>query len=129
MAVGTCVAVTAGLLTTVLPTGNVTLKWIHSVEKVPWEEDYLATTNGLIITEACVRRSGAGMEPPASARFDGIWWRYKPALPALPSVALANSTFVQGYQICWGGRCQQLSNVVSKGHVAALESASCKKVQ
>lgn len=126
MAASTCIAIAAGLLTTILPTSTITLKWIHSVEKVPWEEDYLATLNGLVITEARVVRSGAGMEPLESARFDGKWWRYKPALDPLPVVELANSEFVGGYQVCRAGQCQLLSDLVPKGQVAAIKSLPCR---
>ena len=126
MNIAICIVVAAGLTTTVLPTSTITLKWIHSVEKVPWEEDYAATIDGLVITEARVMGSGAGMEPPESARFDGKWWRYKPSLPPLPTVELANSEFVGGYQICTVKRCQWLSDFVPKGHVATLESLPCR---
>lgn len=128
MGAATCIAIAAGLMTTILPTSTITLKWIHSVEKVPWEEDYAATLDGLVITEARVVRSGAGMEPPESARFDGEWWRYKPALFPLPIVEFANSEFVGGYQICWAGRCQRLSDLVPKGQVAAIKSLSCRNL-
>jgi hypothetical protein len=127
MAAAVCVAIAAGFLTTILPTSTVTLRWVHSVEKVPWEEDYATTPDGLIITEARVVQSGAGMEPPQSARFDGTWWRYRPALAALPIVELANSEFAAGYQICWAGKCEELSQLVPKGRVAAIKSLPCTK--
>ncbi len=76
-----------------------TLAWTHSVERTRWEEDWVLTPRGLVIAEARVQGSGAGMEPPEGARFDGTWWRYTPDLPALPELRLAASGHAGAWDI------------------------------
>jgi hypothetical protein len=60
-----------------------TLAWTHSVEKTQWEEDWRLTAQGLVIVESRIEGTGAGMEPPDHARFDGKWYRWQPKLPPL----------------------------------------------
>ncbi len=72
-----------------LGTIALTLAWTHSIEKTRWEEDWRATPAGLALEEDRIQATGAGMEPPPNARFDGQWWHYKPPLPPMPSVIAA----------------------------------------
>ena len=46
-----------------------TLAWTHSIEKIEWQEDWRITPQGLELTQARVKGSGAGMEPPPQARL------------------------------------------------------------
>lgn len=82
-----------------------TLSWIHTVEKVEWQEDWRVSTNGLQIVEARVKGTGAGMEPPPDARLDGGWWRYRPQVPTLPRLVLARSEVVDDWYLCRNGNC------------------------
>ena len=69
----------AGALTTSLPIGQFTLRWQHSIEKVEWAEDYEVAGDWLHLSQARIRGSGAGMEPPPGAVLvDGI---YRTGLP------------------------------------------------
>jgi hypothetical protein len=54
----------AGALSAVLAVNAFTLSWIHSIEKIRWEEDWRIEAGALVIDEARIRGSGAGMEPP-----------------------------------------------------------------
>lgn len=119
-----CISIVAGLAT-VLPTATVTLAWTHSVERTRWEEDYRASADGVTITEARIEAFGAGMEPPASAAREGRWWRYRPALPPMPVVGLANSAFAGGYSLCWDGTCRSLSAIVPQGQPVTITAAEC----
>jgi hypothetical protein len=86
-----------------------TLAWTHSVEKTRWEEDWTVATSGLTLHEARIEGSGAGMEPPEDATFDGRFWRYRPHLPVQLRIVLARSGATSsGWQICFGGRCHDL---------------------
>lgn len=86
-----------------------TLAWTHSVEKTAWEEDWQLTLRGLEIVEARIAGTGAGMEPPADARFDGKVWRYRPELPPQSEVVLARSGATGGaWRICIEGTCRAL---------------------
>jgi hypothetical protein len=105
---GICLA--AGALHAFIATTQFTLAWTHSIEKIRWEEDYRTTDGRLVLTEARVRGSGAGMEPPdGSVRRDGAW-HYRPALPPQAALHLARSTYVKDYEVCVAGRCRSLAH-------------------
>ena len=109
----------------VFPTDRITLKWMHTVEKTPWEEDYRIVDGALIIEEARITSGGAGMEPPRDAVWSSGWWRYKPAIAPLKDVILANSEFGQGYTICRGNTCQLLRDLIPVGEFAKITPAQC----
>src|SRR4051812_25850947 len=96
-----CIALVLAGTVRPLPTDRLTLRWTHTVERTGWEEDYRAGAYGLVIDEARIERSGAGMEPPADATWADGWWHYRPSLAPLTSVILANSEFASGYSLCW----------------------------
>ena len=102
-----CIA--AGGLVTALALDTFTLAWTHSIEKIRWEEDYRVEGTALRLTEARIRGSGAGMEPPPDARFDAGVWHYTPQLPPLPELRLTHSSYTAGYEICHHGHCEALA--------------------
>ena len=81
----------AGGIMATLPAEAFTLAWEHTVERIEWQEDYRVTPEGLVLVEARVQGSGAGMEPPDGARLEDGWWRWRPGLPPLPELVLARS--------------------------------------
>ena len=104
------VAVSSALLAT-LP-DRVTLAWQHSVEKVRWEEDYVASEGMLVLTEARIKGTGAGMEMPTDAVLANGSWHYKPRLAALPKIYISNSELPLGYDVCWNQRCTPLRAMI-----------------
>jgi hypothetical protein len=87
-----------------------TLAWTHSVEQVRWEEDWRVTPAGLVLLEARVRGSGAGMEPPDGARLEGGWWVYAPGLRPQSKLLLAASGATGGgWTLCGGGSCREIA--------------------
>ncbi|HEX2257136.1 MAG TPA: DUF1850 domain-containing protein [Afifellaceae bacterium] len=120
-----CIALAAGAAFVVLPTSAATLTWTHTVENTGWEEDYSASADGLTLTEARIEAIGAGMEPPSSAVREGGWWRYRPSLPPLPAIQLANSIFAGGYSLCWNAECRPLASVVPQGERVSIVAADC----
>ncbi|RCS23001.1 DUF1850 domain-containing protein [Phyllobacterium salinisoli] len=91
------------------------LSWTHSVEKIPWQEDWRVTPEGLQIVEARVKGSGAGMDPPENAVLENGWWRYTPDIPPRPSVSLAASgATVGGWTLCANGSCRSLGSEAGK---------------
>ena len=67
------ICLAAGLLSATLATNSFTLTWIHSIEKIRWEEDWHVDSGALVIDEARIRGTGAGMEPPENAVLkDGV---------------------------------------------------------
>ncbi|MBL8707720.1 MAG: DUF1850 domain-containing protein [Rhodospirillaceae bacterium] len=96
-----------------------TLAWSHSVEKTRWEEDWIVGLAGLQLVEARIEGSGAGMEPPEGAVFDGRVWRYHPPLAFVQDrILLARSGATGGtWEICADGTCRPIpeSGAVDEG--------------
>jgi hypothetical protein len=122
---GICLA--AGVLAASLPLSSFTLAWTHSIEKIRWEEDYRVVGNTLVLDEARIKGSGAGMEPPADARLDkkGVW-HYKPQLAPLEELRITQSPYTAGYEICASGACRPLTGIVpGLPSIAVVEVRSC----
>lgn len=102
-----CIAATTGMLR--IAALAFTLSWTHSVERIRWEEDWRIEDAGLRLVEARIRGSGAGMDPPPSARLEDGWWTYSPAVPPVAEIVLAASGATgSGWQICGGGTCVEI---------------------
>ncbi|HEY3917855.1 MAG TPA: DUF1850 domain-containing protein [Stellaceae bacterium] len=95
-----------------LPVDRFTLAWTHSVEKTGWQEDYALRGTALVLTEARIQGTGAGMEPPPDAVLRDGWWHYMPKLPPLPELRLTLSPYTADYRLCWQGRCRPLAQVI-----------------
>ncbi len=96
---GKAIAVAAGLFT---------LSWTHSVEKIAWQETWAATKDGLVLKEARVKGSGAGMDPGDDARRQDGGWVWEPHVPPLPELVLAASgATVSGWTLCDAQRCRE----------------------
>lgn len=95
-----------------LMAGAITLAWMHSVEKIVWEEDWRSGPNGLELVEARVRGSGAGMEPPAEARFVNGVWAWRPAVPPQQEVVMRRSGATADWRICISGQCRPMEAYV-----------------
>ena len=109
---GLCLGLAFSLALARIPAQQFTLTWTHSVEKVIWEEDYQIDNDQLLLIEARIEGSGAGMEPPPGARLrDGVW-HYQPVLPPLPKLSLARSHYTADYQLCWLTNCQSLTKLL-----------------
>jgi hypothetical protein len=121
-----CIAIVAVSKGIVLPTDAITLGWTHTVEGTRWEEDYTIVRGALVIREARVKGSGAGMDPPTGSNWAGGWWRYFPSLGPLREVTLANSSFAPGYTVCWNGACRQLQTIVPLDTPAKIEPRPCR---
>lgn len=94
-----------------LPADEFTLAWRHSVEKTRWEERYVAEGSRLRLVEARIEALGAGMEPPAGARFVDGWWTWRPQLEPLPELRLTRSSYTSDYRLCWSERCSTLGSL------------------
>jgi hypothetical protein len=100
----------AGAVSAVLAVEGFTLAWMHSIEKIRWEEDWRIEAGALVITEARIRGTGAGMEPPAGAVLNNGVWHYRPGLPPQTVLRLAHSPYTRGYELCVKGRCRPLAD-------------------
>jgi len=100
---------TAGAITATLAIHSFTLAWMHSVEKVRWEEDWRIEGQQLQIVAARIKGSGAGMEPRAGVTLHDGAWSYRPVVPAMERLLLAHSPYTSGYEFCSDGACQPLT--------------------
>ena len=88
-----------------------TLVWTHSIEKVEWQEDWRVTAQGLQLTQARVKGSGAGMEPPPEARLVNGWFQWQPARADMPEVVLGHSGVAGEWRLCSDRKCRTLSEI------------------
>jgi hypothetical protein len=102
--------VALGVVQTTLPAETFTLAWEHSVQKTRWEERYAVLDDALVLVEARVQGSGAGMEAPPEARFDRGWWRWN-AAARLAELTLAASAFTADYELCTPDGCRALAGL------------------
>jgi hypothetical protein len=114
-------------LSVALPIQNFTLAWTHSIEKIRWEEDYRIEGQQLLLTEARILGTGAGMEPPeGSVLTDGVY-HYHPTLQTVPRLNLARSTFVADYELCWDGTCRPMREIAGPPEATpSLEVFACE---
>jgi hypothetical protein len=95
-----------------------TLSWTHSVERTEWRERWRVdeVADVLVLTEARVRGSGAGMEPPDGAVLRDGWWVYR-ADRRLATLRLAVSGATgSGWRLCTdGGGCRDLERWLAVG--------------
>jgi len=92
-----------------LAAGGFTLSWTHSVERTEWREAWSVTPAGLVLEEARVRGSGAGMDPGEGAHLEDGWWVWEPVSPPLPELVLAASgATVSPWKLCSDGHCVDL---------------------
>lgn len=115
----------AGLLAAIVPASSFTLAWEHSVEHQLWEEDWHVEGAVLVLDEARIRGSGAGMDPPAgSVLRDGVW-HYR-AERRVPRLLLSSGGGQPEYRLCTAAACRALDQWL--GGVAAdgvIELAPC----
>ena len=111
-----------------LPVPSFTLAWNHTIEKIRWEEDYRVTPGGLLLGEARVRGSGAGMEIPDGAVLREGAWHYRRQLPPLQPLRLGRTPEAGDYQLCDSNGCQPMSLWLGppKASQPAVELWSCE---
>lgn len=97
------------------------LHWTHSVERVEWAETWQIATDGLHLTEARVRGSGAGMEPGEDAVLQDGWWVWQPGTVVADLHLAASGATGAGWRLCDGPTCHQIGQDPS----AAIRIAPC----
>lgn len=125
--IGLCLGL-AGAVWAEVPTPAFTLAWMHTIEKIRWEEDYRVTPEGLLLGEARVKGSGAGMEIPDGAELREGSWHYQRQLPPLQPLRLGRTPEAGDYQLCFNQRCHLLSAWLGPPQATqpALELWSCE---
>jgi hypothetical protein len=119
---GVCLTLAGALhaMPVFVPVQRFTLAWMHSIEKVRWEEDYAVVASPaagqppvLLALQARIKGSAAGMEPPDDAVLRHGWYEYTPRQTTLPELLLTRSEFTADYDWCMDGYCQTMSNLIA----------------
>jgi hypothetical protein len=110
----------AALVWLAIPATDFTIAWDHSVEKIRWEEDYRIEGDRLHAVAARVQGCGAGMEIPDDAVLRGEAWEYTPRTHYLERLRLTRSSFTKEYQLCWGGTCRTLTDLLGSAEEGAV---------
>ena len=109
---GLCILAGGSLVAKLAGITAFTLSWTHSIERLPWEEDWRIEAAELVLVEARVQGMGAGMEPPAEATLRDGAWRWRPDVPPLPEVVLRRSGATADWRLCAEGQCRALDAIV-----------------
>jgi len=130
--VGVCLALLGAGQPVFIPVQQFTLAWVHTIEKVRWEEDYavelVADAAVLKATAARVRGSAAGMEPPPDAQLKNGWYVYQPQIGQPAELRLTRSGFAADYELCSAGQCRPLSDFLpSDGGITLLTACRTNK--
>lgn len=117
-----------------VPVTHFTLAWVHTIEKVRWEEDYVVQMGPsgpiLFAPRARVKGSAAGMEPPTDAKLKQGWYVYTPQQPYPQQLVLTRSEFSPDYQWCDQDGCRTLSALMPRdGGVTLLTPCNQPKVE
>lgn len=127
-ATAVAVCLVLGAKTVSLDTQRFTLAWTHSVEKIEWQEDYILRDGHVVLVEARIAGTGAGMEPPANAVLRDGQWHYAPDLPPLDELRLTLSSYTADYRLCWNGACHRLGDLVdSRGDLGVVTIRACPR--
>ena len=104
-----------------LAAGDFTLAWMHSIERVRWEEVWRVDGGELVLDTVRVRGHAAGMEPAAAAVLrDGVWEWHPHTRHTL--LRLTRSPYTADYEWCEGeAPCVPMSALIaSDGGVTEL---------
>jgi hypothetical protein len=114
-----------------VPGTHFTLSWMHSIEKVRWEEDYVVrppqpgAALRLQAVQARVHGSAAGMEPPPDAVLRNGWYAYTPGIPFADSLPLTRSEFTADFTLCADDECHLMAHwLPSDGGITNLTPCS-----
>lgn len=117
---------TAGAVVTKLAVDAFTLTWIHSIEKIRWEEDWRVEAGALHLVAARIRGTGAGMEMPAGAVLRDGAWHYRPEVPPQAGLRLTHSPYAQPYTLCTASACRPLADYLpGLDNMALIELREC----
>ncbi len=87
-----------------------TLGWTHTIERTVWEEDWRIENGRLLLLQARVKGSGAGMEPPPHARLENGFYVWTPNAPPFPEIVLRRATGASDWRLCAAARCAPLGD-------------------
>ena len=108
-----CLALSGAVVS--LNVAQAELHWTHSVQKTAWHETWRATPQGLLLAQAAVQSSGAGMEPGEDAVLKDGYWVWAPKRAPIQALPLTRSTYTGAdWSICIDGACRTLGSYFPK---------------
>lgn len=125
---GLCLALAAAPgVTAFVPGERFTLAWVHSIERVRWEEDYevLGPPPRLLAPRARIKGSAAGMEPPPDAVLRDGWFHYTPSERSPAVLPLTRSEFTADFELCTPQGCHPMGHwLPSDGGVTLMRACA-----
>lgn len=91
-----------------------TLLWTHTIEKTVWEEHWRVFRDRLVVIEARIQGSGAGMEPPPEAIFAHGFYSWRPNVSPLRYLVLRRAPEAGDWGICAKQGCKPFSELLPK---------------
>ena len=121
------ICLAAGAAALILAGDAFTLDWMHSVERTRWQEDWRVADATLVLDEARVQGSGAGMDPAADAVLEGGFWRWPGHGLSVRRLVLARSGATgEEWSICIeGDGCHSLNSLLLSEHLEPVEIRPC----
>lgn len=113
-------------LTVKLALSAFTLVWMHSVEKVDWQEDWRIEGDRLHLVRSRVKGSGAGMEPGEGAVLKDGFWEWQPHVPPMPALTLARSGATPDWRICTPGGCRTMTELLGPADGTPVTMSACE---
>jgi len=83
------------------------LSWTHTIEHTLWQEEWRVENDRLVLVEARVKGSGAGMEPPPEARLEDGFYVWQPMIEQ-DALLLRRDPQAGDWRLCAAGRCDDL---------------------
>ncbi len=115
----------AGTMMATPPCETFVLTWTHSVERTEWREEWRVDGADLVLVEASVEGSGAGMQPADGAWLEDGRWHWRPLGRRQARLLLANSGYGGDYRLCWQDVCRLLAGLLPKQSPGPVEIAPC----
>jgi hypothetical protein len=115
----------AGAITAKLAVTAFTLVWMHSVEKIDWQEDWRIEGDRLHLVLSRVKGSGAGMEAGDGAVLKDGFWSWRPHVPPLPELTLARSGATPDWRICTSDGCRSMTELLGPAGGTPVTMSVC----
>ncbi len=107
-----------------------TLSWTHTIEKTEWQEEWRVESGRLVLDEARVKGSGAGMEPPPDARLERGFYFWNPQVERA-EILLRRDPHAGDWRLCAAGRCAALRVWLGRDadpvRLSIAPGSSCKR--
>ena len=104
-----------------------TLAWTHTMEKTRWEEDWRVEGDRLVLTEARIQGSVAGMQPPPESALRDGFYAWNPDLPPQAEIVLRRDAQAGDWRLCAAGRCATLGEWLG-GQEDPVRIQACRRI-